>query len=61
MSETYVVIKKSNPDTIIVASDSAKEISAYLWGKSIKDYSVYKAVRLFSAEVGEIVAELEKR
>lgn len=59
-SDCYLIVPKDSEKPVI-STDSAKDVSIYLWGRSIKDYTIYKAVRLRSTEIFEIRDELESR
>lgn len=59
MNDCYIVVDK-NKD-IVFSSDSAYSISTYMWGKSINDFYIYKAVRITSSELSGIKKELEER
>ncbi len=51
-SPCYLVTKKTTGE-VVREDDSADTISIFLWGKDLKDYTVYKACR-FSAKTGDI-------
>jgi hypothetical protein len=59
-SDCYLIVPKDKEKPIL-STDSAKDVSIYLWGRVLKDYVIYKAVRLQSADVFEIRDELESR
>lgn len=59
-SDCYLIVPK-DPEKSILSTDSAKDVSIYLWGRGIKDYTIYKAVRLQSTEIFEIRDQLESR
>lgn len=59
-SDCYLIVPK-DLEKPILSTDSAKDVSVYLWGRSLKDYTIYKAVRIKSSEIFEIRDELESR
>ena len=59
-SDCYLIVPK-DPEKPILSTDSAKDVGIYLWGRTIKDHTIYKAVRLRSTEIFEIRDELESR
>lgn len=58
-SSTYMVIPKRR-NAKYLATESADEVGIFLWGKTIKDYTVYKAIRLKSSDIFDISRQVEK-
>lgn len=56
----YLVQDKKS-GKIALQTDSAKEVALWLWGKDVRQWTMYKAVRCVSANIAEIEHMLEFR
>lgn len=59
-SDCYLIVPKDKEKPIL-STDSAKDVGIYLWGRSLSEQTIYKAVRIKSSEIFEIRDELESR